>query len=303
MKAWKTVALTSALLAAAGIGVAVVRAHEQTATAVVAGSPEPLALQALTQLRMGGGRLGVAIRDVNDDDVKRGRLDGSRGAVIDQVTEDSPAAKAGFKTGDIVVEFDGERVRSAQQLTRLVQETPGGRSVSAVVVRDGQKTSLSVEPRDAWEGLRGEIGDFLRYEFPSRVVTPRAPRAPRPATPPHPPAVPAPLVESFSFRSGTALGITISDMSDQLAEYFGAKDGALVTSVRDDSAAAKAGVKAGDVVTSINGQDVKVPSDVRRAIGRLEAGADFTIDVLRDKKKMTLKGKTESRQDRRRVII
>jgi S1-C subfamily serine protease len=300
MKAWKTVALTSALVAAAGIGVAVVRAHEQNATAVVAGSSEPLALQALTQLRMGGGRLGVAIRDVNDDDVKRGRLDGSRGAVIDQVTEDSPAEKAGFKTGDIVVEFDGERVRSAQQLTRLVQETPGGRSVSAVVVRDGQKTTLSVQPRDAREGLRGEVGDFLRYEFPARVVTPRAPR---PATPPRPPAVPAPLIESFSFRTGTALGITISDMSDQLAEYFGAKDGALVTSVRDDSAAAKAGVKAGDVVTSINGQDVKVPSDVRRAIGRLEAGADFTIDVLRDKKKMTLKGKTESRQDRRRVII
>jgi serine protease Do len=298
MKALKTVALTSALLAAAGIGVAVVRAHEQTA--VVAGSPEPLALQALTQLRMGGGRLGVAIRDVNDDDVKRGRLDGSRGAVIDQVTEDSPAEKAGFKTGDIVIEFDGERVRSAQQLTRLVQETPGGRSVSAVVVRDGQKTTLSVQPRDAWEGLRGEVGDFLRYEFPARVVTPRAPR---PATPPRPPAVPAPFIESFSFRTGTALGITISDMSDQLAEYFGAKDGALVTSVRDDSAAAKAGVKAGDVVTSINGQEVKVPSDVRRAIGRLEAGADFTIDVLRDKKKMTLKGKTGSRQDRRRVII
>jgi serine protease Do len=92
-------------------------------------------------------------------------------------------------------------------------------------------------------------------------------------------------------------------MSDQLGEYFGAKGGALVTSVRSDSAAAKAGVKAGDVITAINGEDVKVPGDVRRAAGRIESGGEFTIEVLRDKNKLTLKGKTEPRQERRRVIV
>jgi serine protease Do len=128
-------------------------------------------------------------------------------------------------------------------------------------------------------------------------VTPKIPPTPRV------PEIRTPFFESFSFRTGTTLGMTVSDMSDQLAEYFGAKDGALVTSVRDNSAAAKAGLKAGDVITAINGQGVKVPADVRRATQRLEAGAEFTIDVLRDKKKLTVKGKTEPRQDRRRVII
>jgi S1-C subfamily serine protease len=243
----------------------------------------------------------MSVRDVNDDDVKRGRLAGPSGVVVDEVSDESAAQKAGFKSGDIVLEFDGERVRSAQQFTRLVQETPAGRPVQAVVMRDGQKSTLSVEPRDTWTGMGGEFDHLIRsLDIPSRM------RAPRPAAPPRPPtprAQVAPFLESFSFRSGTTLGVTVGDMSSQLAEYFGAKEGALVTSVADNSAAAKAGVKAGDVITAINGEEVRTPSDVRRLAQRLSVGAEFTVDVLRDKKKMTLKGKTETRQDRRRVIV
>jgi S1-C subfamily serine protease len=180
-----------------------------------------------------------------------------------------------------------------------VQETPTGRSVPAVVVRDGQKTTLTVQPRDSWAGFREDFGNMLRYEIPSRIVTPRPPAAPR--TPSAP--VPAPAPFTFSMRGGTVIGVTVSDMSDQLGEYFGAKGGALVTSVTDNSPAARAGVKAGDVITAINGQEIKVPSDVRRATQRLASGAEFTIDVLRDKKKLTLKGKAENRQTGRRIVI
>lgn len=298
MNVWKTAALAGALAAAAGIGAAVappVTAQDTTTYALAA---EPL--QAL-QIWRGGGRLGMSVRDVNDDDVKRGRLAGPSGVVVDEVSDESAAQKAGFKSGDIVLEFDGERVRSAQQFTRLVQETPAGRPVQAVVMRDGQKSTLSVEPRGTWTGMTGEFDRVFRsLDIPSRV------RAPRPAAPPRPPTPRvevAPFLESFSFRSATTLGVTVGDMSSQLAEYFGAKEGALVTSVADNSAAAKAGVKAGDVITAINGEEVRSPSDVRRLAQRLSVGAEFTVDVLRDKKKMTLKGKTETRQDRRRVIV
>jgi serine protease Do len=234
------------------------------------------------------------VREVNDDDVKKGGLGTARGVVVEQVSEESAAEEAGFKSGDVVVEFDGERVRSVQQFTRLVRETPAGRSVQAVVLREGQKSTLTVKPRDSWAGF----SNLLRYDIPSRIEVPRPPRPPRVVTP-----APAPVPFAFSLRSGTTLGVTVSDMSDQLAEYFGAKEGALVTSVTEDSAAAKAGVKAGDVITSINGQEVKVPGDVRRATQRLESGAEFTIDVLRDKKKVTLKGKTEARQAGRRIVV
>jgi serine protease Do len=311
MQAWKKSTLAAVLVAAASVGVALATgAQAQPATVVVPGvepsiapQVEPLIAPVNVDLDLdlqevfhfaGGGRLGVTVREVNDDDVKKGGLGTARGVVVEQVSEESAAEEAGFKSGDVVVEFDGERVRSVQQFTRLVRETPAGRSVQAVVLREGQKSTLTVKPRDSWAGF----SNLLRYDSPSRIEVPRPPRPPRVVTP-----APAPVPFAFSLRSGTTLGVTVSDMSDQLAEYFGAKEGALVTSVTEDSAAAKAGVKAGDVITSINGQEVKVPGDVRRATQRLESGAEFTIDVLRDKKKVTLKGKTEARQAGRRIVV
>jgi S1-C subfamily serine protease len=297
MNAWKTAVLAGALAVAAGIGAGVAPSvsaqHDTTFTFA--------ADDMLQGVRMwtGGGRLGMSIRDVTDDDAKRGRLGGSYGVVVDEVTEESAAQKAGFKSGDIVLEFDGERVRSAQQFTRLVHETPAGRPVTATVMRDGQKSTLNVEPRDSWTGGRGEFDTLFRsLDVPARIMTPRPPTPPRAPTPRF---QSAPFLEAF--RSGGTLGVTLGDMSSQLAEYFGAKEGALVASVIDNSAAAKAGVKAGDVITSINGEEVRNPSDVRRLAQRLSGGAEFTVEVLRDKKKVTLKGKAETRQNRRRVVV
>ena len=95
------------------------------------------------------------------------------------------------------------------------------------------------------------------------------------------------------------LGITVDSLSDQLAGYFGTKDGVLVTSVTDNSSASKAGVKAGDIITAIDGTPVSSPSDLSRRTDRLDDGDEFTLDVVRDKKPMTLKGKVEPRQPRR----
>ena len=64
------------------------------------------------------------------------------------MNEDSPAEKAGIKAGDVVVEYDGERVRSARQFTRLVQETPEGRTVAIGLLRDGKKQTVNATPED-----------------------------------------------------------------------------------------------------------------------------------------------------------
>ena len=240
----------------------------------------------------GGSRLGVSVREVEDEDLKGARLPAPAGAVVEDVAEESAAEKAGIRQGDVVVEFDGERVRSATQLTRLVQETPSGRKVSAVVIRDGQRVTLSVAPDSGggvFENLRG-LKDWEGFAYA------------RPAIPPAPPApVPPPAFrwdDWFSAGSGR-LGITVDNLSPQLAEYFGTKEGVLVTSVRDGSAGAKAGLKAGDVITSVNGSAVDDPADLRRRLQNEEEGAEFTIAVMRDKKPVTLKGKVEDTTRRR----
>ena len=295
MKSLKTIALATALVGAAGAGAAVAPASfAQSTTPRVAVAP-----QADVFSIGGGGRIGVSIRDVDGSD----KTKAAAGVVIESVDEDSPASKAGLKVGDIVTEFDGERVRSVRQFTRLVSETPEGRTVAAVVLRDGQRVTVNVTPESRGNAFRLFRGDrwepfeqLYRYET---IPTPARPSTPAPPAPPRAMPLPAPL-ERYFFSGGNQLGITANHLEPQLAEYFGTKEGVLVASVSTDSAAAKTGLKAGDVITTFNGSTVRDPNDLRTKIRNLEGG-EFTLGIMRDKKPITLKGKLEPPTERRRT--
>lgn len=294
MNPWKVAALAAALIAAASVGAAYLPpAHAQ----VAARAP-----RALEVFGGRGSQIGVTIRDVEETDAKENKLSAATGVLIEEVSEESPAAKAGLKKGDVVVEFDGERVRSVRQFSRLVQETPAGRKTQAAVMRGGQRVSVIIEPRES-NGFAFADGKLSALQDLGRDF---AFEIPRPATPPSPPATPKPPVppafpdfDTFVWRSNNGLGITVGDLSQQLAEYFGTKDGVLVTSVADNSAASKAGIKAGDVITSFSGSEVTSPSDLRQRIRGLQDGDEFTVGVMRDKKPMTLKGKADTTRPRR----
>jgi S1-C subfamily serine protease len=275
----KTGVLSGALVLAAGAGAAIAPvAHGQ------AREREPL-VRAM-QIIGGDAHIGVEVRDADPKD--------SSGVVVDDVENDSPAEKAGLKKGDTIVEFDGERVRSVAQFRRLVQETAEGHTVPAVALRNGQRVTVSLTPergRGMWDG---EFG---------RLVRPAVPAAPLPpATAARPYLAPSVPGFEFSLRSNERrLGIMTESLTDQLSDYFGVKGGVLVRSVIDDSAAAKAGIKAGDVIVSVNGHHVDDPPHVTEELRRAP-GDDFTLDVVRDHKTQTLKGKMESTSNRRRSI-
>jgi serine protease Do len=236
-----------------------------------------------------GSRLGVTVQDVEDTDAKQPRA----GVVVETVDSGGPADKAGIKAGDAITEFDGERVRSVRQFSRLVQETPSGRSVAVALSRGGQRVNVNVTTE------RSSYNDDFTFRLLETI--------PRPATPPAPPAAPAPpALRAMPFDgllrgvTGRRLGVTLETLDDQLAQYFGVKEGVLVKSVAADSAAQKAGIKAGDVITSLNGRQVYEVSDVNRAIDRMDTTDDFTLEVMRDKKPVTLKGKLEPTRPRGR---
>ena len=235
-----------------------------------------------------GAQIGVAVEELEGEDAKQMK----GGVRVETVTPAGPADKAGVKAGDTITEFDGERVRSVLQFSRLVQETPAGRGVAVVVQRGGQRMNMTITPeRRSWSD-----------DFGVRMLdVPRTWVSPAPA-PPRPPAVRAPELQDipglFRFSSGRRLGVTVEGLDDQLAAYFGVKEGALVKSVADDSAAQKAGIKAGDVIVSINGSKVSDASDVSRILNRVDDGGEFTAEIVRDKKTQTLKGKIETRETR-----
>lgn len=295
MKTWNTAARRGALVAAVAMAVG-------AGTVIHGQGREERAARVLDLLSGSGGEIGVSVRDVEPHDATAGKTTSSPGVLIQDVSAGGPAEKAGIKKGDVVVEFDGERVRSVRQFTRLVQETPPGRQVPAAVMRNGQRVNITVEPRAANPvRLLGEVDGRVLRDFggalpapPHPPAPPAAPRSPAPPAPPPPPPA-FPDFENFIWRSDGALGLTVTSLSSQLADYFGARGGVLVTGVRDNSAAQAAGFKAGDVVTALNGQQVSDPSDLRQRTERLRDGDEFTADVMRDKKAMTLKGKIERR--------
>lgn len=220
-------------------------------------------------IRLGGrgSQLGVMVSDLGSQN--------ESGVRIDEVEEDSAAEKAGVRAGDIVVEFDGERVRSARQLTRLVQETAVGRSVKMTVVRGSDRQTLDVTPERrealAWSGRMGpeferEIEPFLNFRFEG--------------------------LPSLGARG--RLGVQVDNLSDQLAEHFGARDGGvLVAGVTADSPAARAGLQAGDVITKVNGAAVKNPGDLIEALGAVKDDGAVTLDIVRDKLATSLKATIE----------
>ena len=230
-----------------------------------------------------GARIGVTVAEIEGDDAKQPKT----GVVVETVTPGDPADKAGIKSGDTITEFDGERVRSVLQFSRLVQETPAGRSVAVALSRGGQRMTVNVTPESR------SVSD----DFSMRLLD--IPRAARIAPTPTPPAPLAPRLSMFG--RGGRLGITVESLDDQLAEYFGVKDGVLVKSVTADAAGQKAGLKAGDVITAINGSKVYEASDVTRLINRTEGDGSFTVEVMRDKKPLSLKGKVETPETRPRA--
>jgi membrane-associated protease RseP (regulator of RpoE activity) len=266
----------ASVLAAALLGPPAVSAQDDGA--------EPL----IRAFRMAGGgsHLGVSLSDLSSDDRTRLKLSDERGALVKDVQPDTPAAKAGLKAEDVIVRFDGETVRSAAQLSRLVRETPAGRPVTIEVSRGGAIQRLSVR-LDEGRGFNilGEDGN-MHIDVP--------PIPPAPAIPPIPPVPPVePFVregmdrlrQNFFIERPGRLGITYQELSGQLARYFKVADGSLLVSdVAADAPAGKAGLRAGDVIVQVNGKPVSHGQDLREQVAKAEAGSQLTLGVQRDGK-------------------
>jgi predicted metalloprotease with PDZ domain len=243
----------------------------------------------------GSGFLGVGLGDVEGD---------ARGAKVRSVDSDSPAGKAGIKEGDVVVRFEGEGVRSAAQLARLVGETPAGRSVAIEVLRGGatQKLTATLGEGDhlrmLGEGMPG-MHEF-QLEMPEPPEPPEASESPEAPEPPHAGARPHARVFRLNPHEGRPFhmipgeprrfGVEFIDAGEQLAAHFklDAKSGVLVTSVDEGTPAAKAGVKAGDVVLEFDGHKIRNGRELREAVASTEAGKKLSVKVLRDGRPLDL---------------
>ena len=224
----------------------------------------------------GGAWLGVRLSEVTAEKAAELNLGEPTGALVEEVVEDSPAAKAGLQANDVIVGFAGERVRSAAQLQRLVRETPAGRSVRVEVSRAGQRRAFEVQLKER------------RLRFSRRIRVPEI-------TIPH---IAIPNFDVRIFRRPARLGISGDELTSQLAEYFGVERGrgVLVREVLTGSPAAKAGVKAGDVIVAVDSEPVGSLGELRRALARKREEKQVTLTIVRDHREQSVTVELEEPQ-------
>ena len=241
----------------------------------------------------GGSFLGVYGENINKENMARYGLREARGVGITQVVKDSPAEKAGLRKDDVILRFEGDSVTSVRKLNRLVSEVAPDQTVRLGISRGGteQEVSVTIGKRndsmnamqqfkgfEALEGLKGLQGlqglKGLQVLPPGNTWKWEGQEG-------------DPMV--FAFGNHRRIGVTTMQLTKQLADYFGIADGkgVLVTSVADDSPAVKAGLKAGDVITSIDGEKVEGAGDLARGINKKKDG-DVTLTVIRNKNQRTI---------------
>lgn len=237
----------------------------------------------------GGGYLGVQMKEVTRDNFAGFGLREVRGAAVEKVLDDSPAARAGLQTGDVIVRFNGTEVTGVRQLTRLISEVAPDHQAKITILRGGSEREITATTGKREMAQLQQIGTLKDlYGYPGIPEYPDFSKIPLPPSAPLPPLSSAePNVFVFSSRQ---IGVGVASLTAQLADYFGVESGKglLINSVRENSAAAKAGLKAGDVIVEVEGKAVASNLDLIRALGEKKEG-DVNITIVRNKNRQNVR--------------
>jgi serine protease Do len=195
------------------------------------------------------GFLGVSIQPIDPDLAKALKLDDTHGALVSKVEPDSPAAKAGVKSRDVILQFDGKEVEKPSQLSRYVAGTQAGKSSELVLWRDGKRETLQVD-----------VGKMPSKETASNEQG-------------------GDQADKNQPKLGLSLAPLTPDTRDQL-NLDQKVEGVVVTQVQPDSPADQKGIQPGDIIMSVNQKAVKDPRQVQDAVKKAHEAGDQTVLML-----------------------
>jgi serine protease Do len=192
------------------------------------------------------GYMGIGISDVTPENAKFFHVENNEGAVVTQVEDGSPAAKAGLKIGDVITELDGQKVSDASQLQIEVGQKEPGSSIRLGVLRDGKTIDVPV--------MLEEMGS---RDHEGKEVGSNSNGKPR-------------------------WGLGLTDMTPELREQLQASGdvhGAVVEQVQPGSAADNAGLERGNVIVEVDRHPVQTAADVQKALAAVPKGQDVLVLV------------------------
>ncbi len=229
----------------------------------------------------GGNFLGVRTEDLTRENMSRFGAGEMRGAVVTEVVQGSPAERAGLRKDDVIVRFDNESVTSPRKLNRLIGESAPEATVRLTVKRGGgeQEISATLGKRESLENSLNRLTVPQTEELRRRLEGLQGLQRNRDGN-----------FTFFNAGASRRIGVTTQPLTKQLADYFGVAsgDGLLITAVGENSPAAKAGLRAGDVITEADGTRVRTTVDLAQSIGRKTDG-DVSLTFVRDKQSRTVR--------------
>lgn len=222
----------------------------------------------------GNGWLGVGITEITAEKVRELKLPAERGVLLGKIVPESPAAKAGLKESDVITDINGQRIEGTEQFRRMIREIPAGRTAQFNVWRDGHSQTINVtlgksEPHHANTVVAPGTFAFHMPDMPQ-------------------------MGELFAngpwSSSGPRLGIDAENLEGEFGTYFGAPEGEgiLVRGVFPDSPAAKAGLKTGDVITSVDGERIRSIGELREKLVEKKTEKTVKLGVVRNKAALSL---------------
>ena len=201
-----------------------------------------------------GAFLGVMLEPLDDALCEEMNYDG-KGVYVSDLVDGGPAEEAGLKKQDIIVELDGNSVIGAGHLKDMLGYLSPGDKVKVKVWRDGKRKTVEVEL-----GKPKSLSDEIK-KIRKKIIVHHEPKA--------------------------WLGVKLQPLGSQLADYFGADKGVLISEVFDDSPASKAGLQAGDVVIAVDNKEIEELFEFQKLVGAGEPGDKMSLVLVRSGQKMT----------------
>ncbi|MFQ3324164.1 MAG: serine protease Do [Pseudomonadales bacterium] len=215
--------------------------------------PVGLAVDVMAQLKESGsvsrGWLGVGIQDVDKDLAESFGLISPRGALISYIEQSGPAAAAGVKVGDIIIDFNGTAIADSADLPAVVGLTKPGKKISIIVVRDGRERNLSVK-----------VGTLDESKAGATLTS----------------------GDSSDLNKVDKLGLLVKELTQDQQEAGQLAGGVVVVKVENGSAGAMARLRPGDIITLVGGYSISTLKEFEKVVSKLPLGKPVPVRIVRN---------------------
>jgi len=258
--------------------------------AQIMGDPSPL----LHSSSVSPGYLGVLVGDVDSESATKLRLKDTHGAMVTLIDHDAPAAQAGIRVNDVVLQVNGQAIEGAEQFSRILREVPAGSSVVLVVNRDGAVQTIAVQLVDR---KKMEHDVWNRLDNGSEPVTAGAGLGILSGGGADVPASSGGFRIPFVGASTLNVGALVEPLTNQMADYLGVQGGLMIKQIARKSEAEKAGLRAYDVILKVGTEGVATTADWDRAL-RANQDKPVQVTVLRDRRQQAVSLQVDSKRHR-----